>query len=380
MSISGSVVAGLYIHIPFCLRKCRYCDFYSVPLTDGSGPEAFLDALDMELGKLPPGFAPETVYIGGGTPTALAPARLEELFDSIRRGVDLRRVTEWTCEANPGTLAREEAEILREAGVNRVSLGVQSFAAENLAFLGRIHSPREAKDAYALLREEGFASINLDLMYGIPGSSREMLERDLAQVVALDPDHVSCYGLIFEDGTPLTKLRDRGQVEEVDDDEQLEQYALVRRTLRDAGYHHYEISNFAKPGFQCRHNLLYWSGGEYIGCGPAAHGHWRGRRYGNVRSVGDYSRLLLEGQGVRATDEKLEPEAKARETLIMSLRRLDGVKRDEFQKQTGFDYRALRGKEIDGLRELGVLEESDGTLRLTEKGLFVSDSVFAELV
>lgn len=371
---------GLYIHVPFCIRKCRYCDFYSVPLADGSGPSAFLDALDIELAGLPEGFAPDTVYLGGGTPTALAPADLEELFDSIRRGVDLRRVVEWTCEANPGTLAREEAEILREAGVNRMSLGVQSFSAENLAFLGRIHSPAEAVDAFRLLRDAGFANVSLDLMHGIPGSSRGILRRDLEQAISLEPEHVSCYGLVFEQGTPLTKLRDQGAVHEVDDEEELEQYQLVCRTLRDAGYHHYEISNFAKPGFECRHNVLYWNGGEYIGCGPAAHGHWEGRRYANVRSVGDYSRLLMGGQPVRASEEKLQPEAKARETLVMGLRRLDGISRETFRRETGFDYRQLRGEQIDWLCKLGLLEESDDHLRLTEKGLFVSDSVFAELV
>lgn len=373
-------MAGLYIHVPFCIRKCRYCDFYSEPLGDGSGTSSYLDALEMELGTLPQGFRPETVYIGGGTPTALKPADLEDLFTSIQREVDLSGVTEWTCEANPGTLAREEAEILRESGINRVSLGVQSFDPQNLAFLGRIHSAQEAVDSFRLLRECGFKNVSLDLMYAIPGSSRGQLETDLARIVNLEPEHVSCYGLIFEKGTPLTRLRDAGEVAEIEDDEQLEQYRLVRRTLAAAGYRHYEISNFAKPGFESRHNLLYWSGGEYIGCGPAAHGHWLGRRYANVRNVGDYSRLLMEGQSVRASEEKLKPDAKARETLVMGLRRIDGVDREEFRRGTGFDYRDLLGKEIDALCELGMLEEVDHRLRLTEKGLFVSDSVFAELV
>ncbi len=373
-------MAGLYIHIPFCMRKCRYCDFYSVPLGDGSGTSAFLDGLEIELGKLPEGFAPETIYIGGGTPTALPLPDLEELFEVIGREVDVARVVEWTCEANPGTLAREEAEILWDSGVNRVSLGVQSFEPQNLAFLGRIHSVTEAVDAFHLLRHTGFTNINLDLLFAIPGSSREMLERDLGRVIALEPEHVSCYGLIFEKGTPLTRSRDEGVVREVDDDEQLAQFEFVRRTLRDAGYHHYEISNFAKPGFECRHNLLYWSGGEYVGCGPAAHGHWKGRRYGNVRDVGNYGRMLLDGEGVRATEERLPPEAKARETLVMSLRRLDGVSRADFRKATGFDYRALRGKEIEQLCRDGFLEETGERLRLTDKGLFVSDAVFAELV
>jgi oxygen-independent coproporphyrinogen III oxidase len=372
-------MAGLYIHIPFCVRKCRYCDFYSVPMHGGliSG---FLDALDREFAARPAEFVPETVFIGGGTPTALAPDELTRLLSMIHQRFDLGRVTEWTCEANPGTLTREKAQLLRDAGVNRVSLGVQSFDPQTLAFLGRIHSPTEARDAYQLLRDTGFGNVNLDLMYGIPGTPREVVESDLAQIANLAPEHVASYCLIFEDGTPLTNLRDAGEVAEVDDEEDLEQYRIVRARLRAAGFGHYEISNFAKPGFECRHNLLYWSGGEYLGFGPAAHGHWRGTRYGNLRSVEDYARALREGRSIRTFEEHLEPEAKARETLVMSLRRLGGVSRAEFLQATGFDYGALRGKEIAWLCEEGLLRQSGDVLGLTEKGLFVSDAVFRELV
>ena len=373
-------MAGLYIHIPFCVRKCRYCDFCSVPAADERLRTRFLQALDAELGSLPQGFAPQTIFIGGGTPTFLSAAELRQLFDSVKRRVDVGSVTEWSCEANPGTLDREKATLLREAGVNRASLGVQSFDPSNLAFLGRIHSSTEAKDAYPLLRDAGFENINVDLMYGIPGSSREILERDLALIENLDPEHVACYCLMFEKGTELTRLRDAGAVAEVDDDEELDQYRLIRETLGRVGYRHYEISNFAKPGYECQHNLLYWSGGDYIGCGPAAHSHWDGLRYGNVSNVEFYCEAILAGKSPRDFEEKLEPEAKARETLIMGLRRLEGVSRREFREKTGFDYRALRGSEIDSLVSMGLLEERDGFLRLTEKSLFVSDAVFRELV
>ena len=375
-------MAGLYIHVPFCLRRCKYCDFYSVALEGGARakPDTFLDALDRELAGLPNDFAPETVFMGGGTPTALSDVQLARLFQSLKNHVDLRRVTEWSCEANPGTLNREKARLLLESGVNRVSLGVQSFDPQNLAFLGRIHSSAEARDSYLLLRDTGFRNINLDLIYGIPGSSRAVLERDLDHIVNLAPEHVATYCLIFEEGTPITKLRDKGEIAEVDDDEELEHYRLVRETLQVAGYDHYEISNFAKPGFECLHNHLYWSGGEYIGVGPAAHSHQRGLRYANMADLSEYCRALLKGESVRVSEERLDPEAKARETLIMLLRRLKGLSRDAFKTQTGFDYRDLRGKEIDWLCELGLLEETGGNLRLTEKGLFVSDSVFAELV
>lgn len=375
------MTAGLYIHVPFCVRKCRYCDFYSVPAGDSAALRAgYLDGLGRELAALPKGFCPETVYVGGGTPTALTVDEIGSLLELVRRHADLSGVGEWTCEANPGTLTREKVACLFEAGVDRVSLGVQSFSAENLAFLGRIHTPAEAVDSYRLLREAGCANVNVDLMYGIPGSSRELLRRDLERVIALQPEHVAVYGLIFEDGTPLARLRDEGGVAEVEDEEELEQYTLVRTTLARAGYGHYEISNFAKPGFACRHNVLYWSGGEYIGCGPAAHSHWGGVRHGNARDLRAYAGAWPSGRPPREFEERLEPEAKARETLVMSLRRLEGVAREAFAQRTGFDYRALRGREIDWLRDEGLVEEDGTRLRLTEKGLFVSDSVFAELV
>jgi len=373
-------MAGLYIHIPFCVCKCRYCDFYSVAASHGDQRSRFMQALSVELQTLPGGFAPQTIFIGGGTPTALSLSELQQLLDSLKRRVDVSQVTEWSSESNPGTLDWEKAKLLREAGVNRMSIGVQSFDPANLAFLGRIHSSTDAKDAYQLLRDAGFENINIDLMYGIPGSSREILRRDLALIENLDPEHVACYCLQFEKGTELARLRNAGSVAEVEDEEEFEQYRLIRETLGRAGYRHYEISNFAKPGYACQHNLLYWSGGEYIGCGPAAHSHWQGLRYSNSSSVDLYCDALLSGKCPRDSEERLEPEAKARETLIMGLRRLDGVSRRVFRQETGFDYRALRGSEIDSLCHNGLLEERDGFLRLTEKALFVSDSVFRELV
>ena len=373
-------MAGLYIHIPFCVRKCRYCDFYSVLCGNGGLRARFFQAVDIELQKLQDDFIPQTIFIGGGTPTSLTASELVGFFESVKKRVDVSKVSEWSCEVNPGTLDWEKAKLLREAGVNRVSLGVQSFDPQNLAFLGRIHSSAEADDAYQLLRDAGFENLNMDLMYGIPGSSREILERDLARVANLDPEHVACYCLMFEEGTELTRLRDEGSLADVDDTEELEQYRLIRGALDRTGYLHYEISNFAKPGYACQHNLLYWSGGEYIGCGPSAHSHWKGLRYGNIRGMEAYCEAVLSGGSPREFEERLEPEAKARETLIMGLRRLDGVSRRTFRRETGFDYRNLRGDEIDSLCRMGLLEERDGFLRLTEKGLFISDSVFRELV
>ena len=382
---------GLYLHIPFCVRKCLYCDFYSLPM--GHGPlskrvkaaethdaSVFLDALEVELGRLPKPYRPGTIFIGGGTPTELSDRDFQRLFKLIRQHIDLTALEEWTCESNPGTLTREKARIMKDHGVNRVSLGVQSFNPAALEFLGRIHSADEARDGYELLRTEGFANINLDLMYGIPGSDKHVVDADLTELIRLQPDHASCYCLIFEDGTPLAELRNKGYVKEVEDEPELEQYTLVRTRLADAGYGQYENSNFALPGRECRHNLLYWGAGEYQGCGPSAHSHWQGQRFGNVRKLEAYCKALLEGGEVRAFTESLPPEAKARETLVMALRRTRGINRAEFKAWTGYDYRDLCGDTIDWLCQTGLLQETGDRIHLTEQGLFVSDGVFAELV
>jgi oxygen-independent coproporphyrinogen-3 oxidase len=384
-------MSGLYIHIPFCVRKCLYCDFYSLPTGRGPVPERltgvdagrqpdFLRALARELDQVPDDFHPQTVFIGGGTPTELSDRDFEDLFRIIHERIDMSGVTEWTCESNPGTLTERKVDIMLASGVNRVSLGVQSLTPTVLEFLGRIHSPEEAVHGYQLLRRKGVANINLDLMYGIPGQTMEMIESDLTAAVGLGPDHIACYCLIFEDGTPLTELRDKGYLKEVDDDTELVQYRRVRELLTSGGYEHYEISNYARPGFQSEHNKLYWGAGEYIGCGPSAHSHWRGRRFGNIRNLEEYNRRMLTGESVLQFEEQLSPEARAREALVMYLRRLGGVSREEFRQATGFDYQAMCRDEIEWLQKIGMIEITDARLRLTAEGVFVSDAVFAELV
>lgn len=388
---NGGVMSGLYLHVPFCVRKCLYCDFYSLPT--GRGPVSrrlaglelerqpdFLDALAVELAQVPVGFCPETVFIGGGTPTELPDEDFSRMLELVRGAVDLSGLVEFTCESNPGTLTASKVDAMIAGGVNRVSLGVQSFTPSVLEFLGRIHSPEEAVEGFDLLRRKGVGNINLDLMYGIPGQTLDMLRTDLERAIALGPEHMACYCLIFEDGTPLTDLRNKGFVKEVDDDTELEQFEVVRALLTEAGYQHYEISNYAKTGHACRHNLLYWGAGEYIGCGPSAHSHWRGRRYGNIRSLEHYIRRLGAGESALQFEESLAPEARAREALVMYLRRIDGVDRDEYERVTGFDYAALVGAEIAWLKEAGMLDDSNNRLRLTRQGVFVSDAVFAELV
>ena len=361
--------SGLYVHVPFCARKCAYCAFYS-RRAEPALVSAWFAGIERELAALPAGFVPQSVFFGGGTPTALDESELARLIDLVRARVDLENVVEWTCEANPGTLTPAKAARLKTGGVNRLSIGAQSFADAALKRLGRIHTAAETRASLALARAAGFDNVGLDVIYGVPGVSRESFCADVEAALALDPEHVSCYCLEIEDGTPFAREAQAGRLA-VSEDEQREQFDWARRRLAAAGYGHYEISNFAKPGRACLQNGLYWSGGEYLGLGPAAHSHWGGVRWGHAPELPEWK---------RAYEETLAPEAKARETLVMGLRRIAGWGRAEFRAATGFDYDALRGKEIARLAEADLLVVEANRLRLAEEALFISDAVFSELV
>ncbi len=381
-------MSGLYIHIPFCERKCSYCAFYSFP-KPWKHVDGFFQALENELMNLPPDFAPETIFIGGGTPTAPDFQTLERFFPNLQKF----HPKEFSCEVNPGTVDAEKLALLKRSGVNRLSIGVQSFDSRCLEILGRIHSADEAETAFRLARAAGFKNISLDLIFGVPGQTMEMVESDLDRALALGPEHIAIYNLMYEDETPLTK----GNPVRLDDDAERDIYDRIRARLKAAGFVHYEISNFAKPGFECRHNLLYWSGGEYIGCGPAAHSHWKGVRWANVSDLDDYclkqpgsvgdvalpeafesiGRASLservEYWPRREFEEKLDPEAKERETLVMGLRQLAGV-----EVSSGL-WNDLEEK-FKTLEKEGLLVIDGQRVRLAEEALFVSDAVFAELV
>lgn len=370
---------GLYVHVPFCAQKCAYCDFYSVPLNSDHAVRSYLEALGREMASFwPSRFQPSTVYIGGGTPTVLPNASLEELLALI--GSRVRCVTEWSVEANPGTLSESKARLLKERGVNRISLGVQSAHAELLRRLGRIHSPQDAFEAYELLRDVGFENIGIDLMFGIPGQTLDMLRKDLAEWIERKPKHISCYALSFEPGTSFARWLTDGVISEMSSDEQRNQYELLREMLREAGYVQYEISNFAQPGFECLHNQICWRGGEYIGYGPSAHSHWEGTRWGNVRDIGRWVTGIQHTGQAREFEERLEPMAKAGELLMLNLRLTAGVQRSDFRAGTGYDWHEVAGDAIERLKMDGLLVETSDRLQLAEIALFISDAVFRELI
>ena len=367
---------GLYIHVPFCIRKCAYCAFYSLPSTaDTDLVAAWLRGIGREAEAAPSDFTPSTIFIGGGTPTALPDDALARLLDLVAARWGGPGILEWTVEANPGTLTPAKLRLLRKAGVTRLSLGAQSFSPGVLAALGRIHTPGQIRDAVAMARDAGIPDLSLDLMYGWAAPSvrdaLDTLRADLDAALALAPGHLSAYCLEVEPGTPLAARRDADRPVAAPPALQRRAYDLVRRRLAATGYVHYELSNFCLPGRECRHNLLYWTGGSYIGLGPAAHSHWEGERRANSPTLPDWT---------TAFRETLPPRRKACETLVMGLRRTAGWTRTAFRAATGFDYLDLRGPEIARLATDGILLSTPSSIRLAPSAYFTSDAVFAALV
>lgn len=351
---------------------------------------------------MPRGAPLRTIYLGGGTPTALSDAQLALLLGRVHERIGDARpanppapaaaprgpVQEWTCEANPESVTREKARLLREAGVDRVSLGAQSFDPEVLAALGRDHAPAHVFRALDVLRDAGFRRLSLDLMFAAPGETSAQLERDLATLSGLGLEHVSAYCLAYEPGTPLTRLRAEGRVTPATDDVELVQFRIVRERLASAGLDHYEISNFARPGAESLHNLVYWRGEEYFGVGLGAGSYEHGTRRTNTRTLADY---LGEWGGDAATGEParfppheaetLDPRSRAREMVILGLRLRRGIEECALEAGSGFDLAQLYPDgEIDALVERGLLEPAEGCVRLTDRGLELADEVFVALV
>jgi len=372
--------SSLYVHIPFCVRRCDYCDFAS-SVHDARLAARYLAALAAEAGRvLPRGFAPETVYIGGGTPTALGRDGLTQLFEILCEACDLSSVREMTVEANPGTLDRERARLLRAAGVTRMSLGVQSLRARELALLGRAHSAEEARAAFRLLREEGFGNVSVDLIYGLPGGRPDELTASLEGVLAFTPEHVSCYALSLEPGTRLAARVNAGELPRPEEELVREMYFLAVDRLAGAGLARYELSNFASPSFECLHNRGCWTGRPYVGLGPSAASFDGEERRMNERDVETYVAVVEAGREATTERERLAPEQRAREALMLRLRMAAGVDLAAFRRETGFDAEALAGRAFARFGALGLLRWESGRIALARDGLPVADSILAEVI
>ncbi|WP_010584270.1 radical SAM family heme chaperone HemW [Schlesneria paludicola] len=369
-----------YIHVPFCAHRCGYCDFTLIAGRDDLVGD-YLRALKQEIERLGPRhIAPlDSLFFGGGTPTHPAPAELRELFRIVGQHFQTSSATEISVEANPLDLTDEKIEILASAGVNRISLGVQSFSRDALKLMERDHTPEAIVDVMHRLRR-AISNISLDLIFGIPGQTLEDWESTLRQAIALEPQHLSTYGLTFEQGTAFWTRRERGQLMNVDEELEREQYALAMELLKREGFEQYEISNFARPGYQCRHNHVYWSGSEYWAFGPGAARYQDGRRETNLRSVLGWLGRIERGESPVADTEELAPEHRARELIYLSLRRNAGLDRLEFHKRTGFDLDTMCAEALRRQIELGMLEDDGQAIRLSAAGRFVADRVVLEFL
>ncbi len=373
-------IHALYLHIPFCYHKCHYCDFYSIV----DSPEAnnrqslFLSALLAELTyrSHQAVLRPHTVFIGGGTPTFLQPALWEQLLNRLHELHVLDDVVEFTVEANPETVTLDLMRLLKQGGVNRISMGAQSFQPELLKTLERWHDPASVALAMKHARQAGMDNINLDLIFAIPGQTLAQLDADLDALLALQPDHVSCYNLTFEQGTALLEKFKQGRVQKLDEDLEKAMYQRVMERLAQAGFQHYEISNWAGRGGPCRHNLHYWANDYWLGLGPAAASHVSGWRWKNLPHLGQY--LTHQGEPPVTDVEHLPVERQMGEALMMGLRLREGVKRDWLRQHLPADD--ARHAAIDELVQLDMLAWSPTHLHLTPRGLFVADAVIARLL
>jgi oxygen-independent coproporphyrinogen-3 oxidase len=369
---------SLYVHVPFCVVKCGYCDFNSYVLTDAASHDLYLEALAAELRLAQVPAQPSTVFIGGGTPTLLAAPRLRRLFEILRRHVDLDRCPEVTIEGNPESVDRERADVARSCGVNRASLGVQSFDAARLAVLERAHDARRAEEAYRQLRAAGFENLNMDLMFGLPGQLPGQWREDLDRALELRPDHLSCYNLTFEPGTRFHREREHGRMQPNDEALDAAMFLETRQVLQAAGYRPYEISNFAGRGGPCRHNDHYWLQGDYVGVGPGASSHRRGVRCTNLKPLDSWSSACLAGVPPAATAETLTPRQRAGEAIWLGLRRATGVDLAEVTARLGIPVGQAFAPLIEHQVRQGRVELAEGRLVLTEAGLLLADSVAGE--
>jgi len=375
---------GIYIHIPFCVKKCFYCDFYSIEnLTE---KDKFVDYLIREIelraeneisqGKIG---TIDTVFFGGGTPSLLTPGQIERIINKIKNTFSISKDAEWTVESNPGSLSFGSLEQYRKLGINRISIGVQSFVESELKFLQRIHSSDEAINAILDAKKAGFDNRNVDLIFSIPGQTKKSLALTLEKIKELKPEHISAYSLIYEKGTPLHEAYKKGQIKKIDDDADAGLYEYLCTYLSKLGYEHYEISNFALPDFKCNHNLNYWELGNYIGLGPSAHGFSDNKRYWNVRSLQKYYQLIDKGVLPEAGSEILTAENRIHEAIMLGLR-ARGIDFTDFRQKFDINLPEKVGKLFTEWQNSGLCEYTSKGIKLNHKGFFICNSLINQLI
>ncbi len=380
---------GIYIHFPFCLHKCAYCDFNS-EVADDDLRALYLRTLKAELSRDGPTLHRRTedisqaakarvtsIYLGGGTPTVYESRELTEILALVRDIFALDEDAEISCEANPGTVTEASLRELHQAGVNRISIGAQSFNDAELALLGRIHTASEAAQAIQAARAAGFANLSIDLMRALPEQSLAQWEHTLDKALELAPDHLSCYGLSIEPGTPLARQVERGELVPLDDYGAAEMFIFTHEKLTAAGYEHYEISNFAHPGKRCHHNLLYWRNKSYLGFGAGAWSYVDRERFRNIAGPEAYCRMVLEEGELTAESECLEPQAALGEAVMLGLRLAEGVDLAKLGAGFGLDWRQLYDDAVDKAMATSLLEADGERLRPTLRGMLLNNELAA---
>lgn len=372
---------NLYIHVPFCAQRCSYCDFYTQTrlALRARYVEALLREMELRRRELPEGECLEHIYLGGGTPSLLSPEDLERIFTRLGELYPISPTGERTIECNPDDITPEYAEALARLGLWRVSMGVQSFQHEDLTFLNRRHTRDQVYRAVEMLRAVGITELSLDLIYGLPGQTLETWADNVARILALGIPHISAYHLIYEEGTPLTRLRDKGVVSEVSEDDSLAFFTYLITELRGAGYEHYEVSNFALPGHYARLNTGYWQGDTYIGLGPSAHSFDGAVRRHNVASIDRYAEALLERGECPLESEPLSETDLRHEYIMTRLRTQWGIDLADYEARFSTEARVRLLSACAPHLSAGRVEVHEGVLRLTDEGIFVSDGILLDL-
>ena len=369
--------SAAYVHIPFCTQICYYCDFSKVFIKN-QPVDAYLEHLiqetrSYEIGKL------RTLYIGGGTPTALSAQQLAYLLTELPKVMDLSEVEEFTIEANPGDLDPDKIAVLKESQVNRVSLGVQTFDNKMLKKIGRSHQEQDIYDNIRHLKQAGFDNISIDLIYALPGQTMDQVKENVAKAIDLDIPHMSLYSLILENHTVFMNRMRRGKLPLPKEELEAEMFEYIIEELEKAGFEHYEISNFSKPGFESRHNLVYWDNAEYYGLGAGASGYVDGIRYKNHGPIRHYLEAVEAGKA-RITEEHLTLEEKMEEELFLGLRKKTGVSKARFEEKFGISFDQRYGEVVASLTEQGLLVPDDKQVRMTKRGLFLGDTVAEKFI
>lgn len=373
---------GLYLHIPFCMKKCGYCDFLSWKGTKEE-QESYVQSLIREIESyeaFAKGYKVSTVFLGGGTPSILSGEQMEGILDAVSKVFWLEKKPEITVEMNPGTVTEEKLKVYKRAGVSRLSIGLQSVKNENLRLLGRIHTYEEFLHTYELARQEGFDNISIDLISSIPGQTLEAWEEELRQVISLNPEHISVYQLILEEGTPFYEKYAEHPECLPGEETSRDIYLLTGKLLKEAGYEQYEISNYAKPGYESRHNLKYWERKDYLGLGPGAASMVRNIRMSNTRDMKIYLERCGQPKTMREEVEFLEEPRQMEEFMFLGLRKTRGVSKKEFYRTFGREMDMVYEKALHKCLENGMLKEHKDRIFLSEEGILVSNLVLSEFL